>query len=670
MSESANEKSGDLKTAIQHALRLLSAGESGTARDQAEEILTHYPDEANSLFIVAAALRAQGHTQEALQRLEALTERAPDFPLAQQELGFVYAELGQVIPAVAALQSAVDVQPNMPASWKLMGELFLVDGDEDSANEAFRQHLLTSNKDPNLVSAIDLFRKGKLGKAERLCRQFLHDNPENVTAIRLLAEIGIKVGVYFDAERLLERCLELAPDFRIARLNYASVLSKREKLKEALSQIDRLLIDEPNKPAYLAQRAAVFVRMGDFEKAIPCYQHLLDNFPPQPSIELSLGHALKTVGRQQEAIDAYRRAIALRPGFGDGYWSLANLKTFEFSDDDTSQMRAEIESGSGKLEDKIHLCFALGKALDGRERFDEAFKYYELGNEAREKLEGYNPEVTSSIVEEIRSVCSSSLFSEIPGQGCQDPDPIFIVGLPRSGSTLLEQILASHSKVDGTKELVHILAIVRRLGGRKRDTGHSRYPAVLQELSVEQKAELGHEYLERAKIQRDSAPFFVDKMPNNFFHVGLINLILPNAKIIDARRHPMAACFSGYTQLFAQGQPFTYGLAAVGAYYRDYVSVMDHWDEVLPGKVLRVHYEDVVADTESQVRRILDYCGLPFEEACLNFHQTERAVRTASSEQVRQPIYSGALGHWRHYEAHLDELKTALGPVLERYPID
>ncbi len=670
MSAESQGQTGDLKTAVKHAMDLLSAGESGLAKEQAEEILQRFPDEINSQFVIAAAMRAQGHKDDALQRLRALTERAPDFALAQQELGFAYAAAGILMPAIQALQSAVAKEHKLPASWKLMGELFLVDGDDNSATEAFRQHLLASNEDPNLVRAVELFRAEKLGQSERLCRDFLKDNPTNVTAIRLLAEIGIKIGVYDEAEHLLARCLDLAPDFHLARLNYANVLGKREKLEESLAQTDQLLESEPNKPAYLAQRAATLVRMGDFARAVPCYEYLLSHFSARPSISLSYGHALKTVGQQDEAIEAYRQAIKLRPNFGDGYWSLANLKTFRFEDSDIDAMRAETEKENCPRIDHFHLCFALGKALDDRKDYDEAFRYYQLGNQTKEKLEEYDADFTEGVVQKTKSVCVRKLFQGNGVSGCTAPDPIFIVGLPRSGSTLLEQILASHSQVDGTKELVHILAIARRLGGRRKKSEASQYPRVLSELDGEQLSQFGHEYLDRSQIQRGSAPYFIDKMPNNFFHIGLIQLILPKAKIIDARRHPMAACFSGYTQLFARGQPFTYSLSHIGRYYRDYVALMDHWDEVLPNKVLRVQYEDVVSDTEAQVRRLLDHCELQFEESCLQFYETERAVRTASSEQVRQPIYSGALEHWRNFEAHLNELKDALGPVLEKYPID
>jgi len=524
--------------------------------------------------------------------------------------------------------------------------------------------------EPGLIKAVKLFRAGKIGQAEQLCRIFLKQNPANVNAIRLLAEIGIKVGVLADAEKLLARCLELAPNFVLARLNFAHVLSKREKLEEALAQVDQLLATDPENPALLTMQASILVKMGDFERVLPRYEYLLSHYPPRAGIALVYGHALKTVGQQDEAITAYRQAISLQSGFGDAYWSLANLKTFRFDTDDIEAMRTEINKSTCTRDDYFHLCFALGKALEDRRQYDESFHYYQLGNNLKKKLEGFNADKAEEGTRRMRGICSREFLSDSAGKGDAAPDPIFIVGLPRSGSTLLEQILASHSQVDGTKELVYIPAIVRRLGGKVKKSTVSGYPDILMEMNPSQLRELGREYMDRSRIQRDDAPFFIDKMPNNFMHVGLIQMILPNAKIIDARRHPMAACFSGYTQLFARGQSFTYGLSNIGRYYRNYVDIMDHWDLVLPNKVLRVHYEQVVSDTETQIRRMLDHCGLGFEEACLNFHQTQRAVRTASSEQVRQPIYTAALEHWRNYEAHLDKLKSALGPVLERYPID
>jgi len=670
MSAKPKFNTASLSTAIKRAMDSLSQGQSGLAREQAEAILRHYPDEVNSLLVVAVAMRDQGDNKKALKRLQALLKRAPDFALAQQELGFAYTEAGQLTEAIAALKHAVAIEPKMPASWKLMGELFLVNKDEKSSAEAINQSLLASSLEPDVIRAAELFKAGKTAQAERLVRRFLMQNPTNVNAIRLLADIGIKIGMLEDAEKLLVRCLELAPEFHVARLNYAHVLNKKEKLAPALAQVDHLLKAQPKKEyAYLLLRASILVKIGNFEQARQCYEYLLSNFEPRAGIALSYAHTLKTIGQQQEAIDAYRQTIELKPSFGDAYWSLANLKTFRFEDSDLEAMRTEIEKPDCTREDHFHLCFALGKALEDRKQFDESFEYYLRGNDIKEKLEQYDADFTADNARRIQAVCTRDFLSASSASGCQAPDPIFIVGLPRAGSTLLEQILASHSLVDGTKELVDIINIVRRLGGRKMKTDVSLYPELLKDLSAAQLEELGQEYIDRTRIQRADAPFFIDKMPNNFFHIGFINLILPNAKIIDARRHPMAACFSCFTQLFAKGQHFTYGLSNIGHYYRTYIDVMDHWDEVLPGKVLRVQYEEMVGDTENQVRRMLDHCDLPFEENCLQFHKTERAVRTASSEQVRQPIYSGALEHWRNFEPHLGELKEALGPVLDRYPI-
>jgi len=435
----------------------------------------------------------------------------------------------------------------------------------------------------------------------------------------------------------------------------------------ALEQIDRLLKKDPKRFGFLVTRAGILIQMGDFDRAVPAYQYLVYNFPPRPKITLGYGHSLKTIGRLDDAIQAYRKTIEQQPSFGDAYWSLANLKTFRFEDCDMDSMRAELEKDDCNQEDYFHLCFALGKAYQDRKQFDESYHYYKLGNDLKKNHERYDADVMSKAMSSAKEVCRGKFLTA--DAGCPAPDPIFIVGLPRSGSTLLEQILASHSKVDGTKELIHILAIVRRLSGKRKRTDESRYPHILKELSAGDRRAFGEEYLEKSAIQRGSAPHFVDKAPNNFLHIGLINMILPNAKIIDARRHPMGACFSGYTQLFAKGQAFTYGLNNIGRYYCDYVSIMDHWDDVLPGKVLRVEYEDVVDDTENQIRRILDYCELPFEQNCLEFYRTDRAIRTPSSEQVRQPIYRGGLDMWRNYEPHLDKLKESLVPVLDRYPV-
>jgi tetratricopeptide (TPR) repeat protein len=673
MSGATNEenRTGDLKTAVRHAMTLFARGELELASEQSREILRAFPAEPNSAFILAAASRARGDAHAAHTALEVLVSRVPDFALAWQELAFARVDLGATEAAKAALMTAIATDKPLPQSWRLLAELSSAEGDSEAAAAAADQFALAQATDPRLVEAVRLARAGQLAQAERECRRYVHDRPDDVTAIRLLADIGVRVGALEDSENLFRRCLELAPDFTLARLNYAQLLSKRERLEEALAQVDLLLLADPERYPFLTLQASIYVKLGDFDRGIAVYERLLSRFPPRPMTTLVYGHALKTVGRRAEAIDAYRRTIALQPSFGDAYWSLANLKTFRFEEAELAAMRMQIDAGTGTLEDHFHLRFALGKALEDRGHYAESFEHYQRGNAIKVDTEHYSANQMTDQIERTIRTCSTELFAGHVGGGCAAPDPIFIVGLPRSGSTLLEQILASHSQVDGTKELLDIPAIVRRLSGRIRNGEETRYPEILAELDDARLRELGEEYLHRTRIQRGRAPYFVDKMPNNFRHIGLIRLILPNARIIDARRHPMAACFSCFTQLFAQGQSFTYGLTNIGRYYRDYLTLMDHWDRVLPGKVLRVQYEDMTAHTEREVRRLLEYCGLPFEEATLSFHRTERAVRTASSEQVRQPIYANAVDHWRHYEPWLDELKEALGPaVLERYPID
>jgi len=386
---------------------------------------------------------------------------------------------------------------------------------------------------------------------------------------------------------------------------------------------------------------------------------------------MSYGHTLKTVGRLDESIDAYKKCISLSPEVGEAYWSLANLKTFRFNDEDIENMRRQVTAEGGDADDQSHLAFALGKALEDGGEYDESFKFYKRGNGIRRIEHRHSPKV--NVLESVRQVRALpvAFFEQRKDWGCQAPDPIFIVGLPRAGSTLLEQILASHSRVEGTTELQDIIGISRKLGAKSRENPSGKYPECLAEIEPEQFLELGESYLETTRIQRSDTPFFIDKMPNNFRHIGLIHLILPNSKIIDARRHPMGGCFSGFKQLFAHGQTFTYGLEDIGKYYRDYVRLMDHWDAVLPGRVHRVQYEEMVADTEAQIRALLDYCELDFEEQCLRFYETDRAVRTPSSEQVRKPIYKEGLEQWRNFEAHLDPLKEALGPeVRQRYSID
>ncbi|MBE9538003.1 MAG: sulfotransferase [Proteobacteria bacterium] len=463
---------------------------------------------------------------------------------------------------------------------------------------------------------------------------------------------------------------QLAPSRQKLKFVAIVALVRRQAFTQAMEQLNVLLEEEPENQKYLIVKGIVLVRMGDSTTALEIFESVLKEHPPQALALLNYGHTLKSVGRADEAAQVYRRAVNKSPGLGEAYWSLANLKTFRFSDDDIETMRAAITSNDGDADDQSHLAFALATALADREQYDESFKFYQRGNTIRRLKHRFDPEKNRyNAVRQIHT-CTANFFATRHGYGCPARDPIFIVGLPRSGSTLLEQILASHSLVEGTAELPDIIVISRQLGGRKRNNPATKYPEILADLSPQKLRELGKGYLASTRVQRGNSPFFVDKMPNNFLHIGLIHLILPNAKIIDARRHPMAGCFSCYKQLFAQGQTFTYDLTDVGRYYRNYAKVMDHWDTVLPGRVLRVQYEDMVADPEAQTRRLLDYCELPFEEQCLRFYETNRAIRTPSAEQVRQPIYKEGLEQWRHFEAHLTPLKDALGPLLERYPIN
>ncbi|WP_417665077.1 tetratricopeptide repeat-containing sulfotransferase family protein [Pseudidiomarina sp.] len=524
---------------------------------------------------------------------------------------------------------------------------------------------------PNPVKeALAAFYDGKIAVAEKLCRQWLTHQPTDVNAIRLLADIGSRLGRYGDAQNLLERCLELAPDFHLARYNYASVLSRQTQYEKAIKEINFLLKHDAEKPNYLMLKASTLVRLDHYAEAIRIYEQLVAHKPSQPKLYLSYGHALKTVGRTDEAISAYRHAIQLAPTLGEAYWSLANLKTKPLTDAEVATLEQALKQPSLKPDDAAQLSFALGKALDDRGDIDKAFKHYAEGNEVRRRLVQYSADEHQQRTEETINTLTADFFNSRQGMGHDDDAPIFIVGLPRAGSTLIEQILASHSQVEGTHELPNIINMARRLSGKARPADPSRYPAILHDLSADELQQLGQEYIEQTKRYRSGKPYFIDKMPNNFEHTGLIHAMLPNAKIIDARRHPLACCLSGFRQYFARGQRFSYSLTDIGRYYRDYVALMDHYDAVLPNRVYRVQYENMVNDTETEVRRLLDYCGLPFEEQCLTFYKNKRAVKTASSEQVRQPIFTSGMTYYRDYLPHLGSLIDALGDdVLARYSI-
>ena len=574
-------------------------------------------------------------------------------------------------PAAAEAQAReiLKVVGEHPEALRLLAAALRRQGETEAAEAADLRWVRASVRDPELVRAASALCENNLPVAEQALRQILAARPTDVAAIRMLAETGMRLGRYEDAENLLARCVELAPGFAAARHNYATVLYRRNKPEAAAAEVDRLLADDPKHPGYRNLKAAILGRIGEYEQSIALYGSVLRDQPRQPKVWMSYGHALKTVGRQGEAIAAYRRSLALAPQLGEVWWSLANLKTVRFSAEDVALMTTQLGRADLSDEDRFHLEFALGKAREDLGEFAASFGHYQRGNALRRQGLGYKAEETSDQVRRAKALFTAAFFTERAGQGCPAPDPIFIVGLPRAGSTLIEQILSSHSAVEGTQELPDIIALARRIGRQARRATEGRYPEALADLSADELRSLGEEYLARAAVHRKfGRPFFIDKMPNNWAHLGLIQLALPNAKVIDARRHPLGCGFSGFKQHFARGQGFTYDLADIGRYYADYVEFMAHFDAVLPGRVHRVIYEAMVADPEGETRRLLDHCGLPFEDGCLRFYENDRAVRTASSEQVRQPIFTDAADHWRNYDSWLGPLKAALGPVLDAYP--
>ena len=521
------------------------------------------------------------------------------------------------------------------------------------------QTLMGNRWNPVLLEAAIALNENRLDVAERLLKPHLKEDPFDAAAIRMLAELAARIGRWRDAENLLRRAVELSPDWIAAKANLALVLGRLGRPNEALELLDSIFAAEPDELGHWNLKAATLGRLGDFDEAIQLYEGVLERNPGLARVWVSYGHMLKTIGRQADGIAAYRRAAELEPSLGDAWWSLANLKTVKFADEDLAAIEKALLSPGLRDEDRFHLDFALAKAMHDQGRFDDAFEHYARANALRLKSQPYRPGEISHTVDQCITDFGANVFAQVSG-GCEAADPIFIVGMPRAGSTLVEQILSSHSLVEGTSELPDLPHVLRRL---------APYPTGILKASSEERRAIGEEYLKRAGVQRRTdRPFFIDKLPNNWLYVHAIQLILPNAKIIDARRHPLGCCVSNFRQHFARGQAFTYDLTHVGRYYADYVRLMAHVDRVLPAKVHRIIYEQMVDDTEGEVRRLLDYCGLEFEPGVLEFYRTERAVRTASSEQVRRPIYRDATDEWRAYDRHLEALKVALGPVLSSYP--
>ena len=645
---------------------LMEKGEFAAALRAAQSLLAKVPENRDVLYAIAVSQRYLGHVGDALSSLTRLERLHPGFSRLYQERGHCFVALREAEPAIQAYLRAVNINPFLHASWNALKVLFKMTGREVDSQRAAEQVARVAATPPEIVTATSMFADGETYPAERLVRDYLLKHGDHVEGMRLLAKIGMKLQIYDDAEILLEKALILEPDYHAMRYDYVLTLLERHKHVQALGQIERLLAIDPDNRAYRITQATACVGVGRHETAIERYRAILEETPDAPDLHLSIAHALKTLGRQPEAIASYRKAFTLRPSYGDAYWSLANLKTYRFDDGDIAQMRAQERAPDIDAEDRFHLCFALGKALEDRGDYAESFAFYERGNALKKAQIRFSIEPIVRNMQTQQRICTREFFEARRGFGFDAADPIFIVGLPRAGSTLLEQILASHSDVEGTQELPNILRIVGDLQGREPETGAHRYPPILERMSAEDFRKLGEKYIADTRIYRSGKLRFIDKMPNNFRHLGLIHLILPNARIIDARREAMACCFSNFKQLFASGQEFTYSIEDIARYYRNYVDLMRHWDAALPpGRVLRVQHEDVVNDLEGSVRRMLDYCGLAFEPACLEYHKTERSVRTASSEQVRRPIFKEGLDQWRNFEPWLGPLKDALASVEE-----
>ena len=624
------------------------AGDQGSAKERACRLLAEAPAEA----VKAARAYVLGE---------------PKDPEGYVLLGRALARSGRSEEAIAVLSNPAAAAHERPEGWRLLGDLLSMAGDHAGADQAYLKQVRASVHDPALRNAALSLSENNLPEAEMLLREHLRSSPTDVAAIRMLAELAARIGRYPDAIKLLRRAVELAPSFTAASHNLAIVLFRNNQCAEALDVLEDLLAEDERNPAYQNLAGAVSMKVGQVERAIGHFEAALAEAEDQSKIWHSYGHALKTMGRQDEGVRAYRRALELDPLLGESWWSMANLKTFRFDAADIASMQAMLERSDLDDEGRLHTHFALGKALEDKGDYSQAFAHYAAGNAIRRKQLDYDGAAVARRVDRDRSLFTPAFFAEREGQGCLSPDPIFIVGMPRSGSTLVEQILASHSLIEGTQELPDMHSMALRLGFRNPDGG---YADTLAGLSGKQLRELGEEYLDRTRIHRlTMRPVFIDKMPNNWQHVGLISLILPNAKIVDVRRNPLACCLSNFKQHFAQGQAFSYDLAELGEYYVNYTRLLAHMAEAAPGRILRVHYEDLVADTEAQVRRLLDYIGVPFERSCLDFHRNARPVRTASSEQVRRPINREGLEQWRHFDEWLGPLRDALGDVLTCYPL-
>jgi tetratricopeptide (TPR) repeat protein len=663
----AGDATVSLDAAFAHATMLLGR-DPRMALAQTREILRAVPGHPQAVLIEGQALRLVGDLPAARKVLIALAAGQPRSAMTAFELGLVHGGLGEIGLAVAALQRAVALKPDLLPAWHALAGALRDAGHEAQARIADVKGVEASTRDPVLVKAALAMHDSAFATAEALLDDRIRAMPRDAAALRLRGEVAWRQGQLDAAVLWLKRCLDIAPGFAAARELLVRILQTGPEAAEALAHASVLLDDEPDNVGHALLKASLQVRLGEQDNAAEIYRQLVAHGVDTPRVWLNLGHVEKTLGHQADAIAAYRRALARDPALGEAWWSLANLKTVQLGAEDVAAMRAA-ESAVEDDEQASQLHFALGKAYEDAGDVATSFDHYARANALRRKGLDYDEARIIGGARDHAQLFTAPFLASRAGQGCAANDAIFVIGLPRAGSTLVEQILSSHSQIEGTMELPDLMMIGDRLHGRVEDGEFASFAEVVRSLAPADLARLGEEYLDRTRVHRkEGKPRFIDKMPNNWMYAGLIRLILPNATIIDARRHPMGCCFSGWKQFFARGQLFSYDLAEIGRYYRAYVAQMAAFDREAPGAVHRVIYEAMVADTEGEVRRLLDHVGVPFEDECLAFYRNRRAVRTASSEQVRQPIFTDGVDHWRQFEPFLGPLREALGSVESAYP--
>ncbi len=650
-----------MRQVFEQALEALNAGRPAEAESACHDALRAAPGNVDFLTLLGASLIAQKKPGQAIDPLQRAVQAAPRFPRAREKLGHAFLMLGQAGEAVTHLEQAARNDPDSVAIRLRLAHALALQGLGEEADKMYEEAFALDPLRGRLAEAGEHLREGRIQACDAICRDLLRDHPDDVNVLRLLAKVAGENGHWRQAERLLLRALKVTPEFNELRLDLSRVYKQQDRLEEAVAMAEKAAAFSPRNANAHYLHASMLAVNGAHDAALEAYDRALALSQYHPAAWIGKGHLLKTLGRGEEGIAAYRKAIEQRPNFGEVYWSLANLKTFRFTGDEIADMERRLEEEDLDDDSRVHFLFTLGKAMEDEGDYARAFGNYAKACALHRQKIYYDPVETRVVNQRIREVFTADFLAEHAGLGCPDPAPIFIVGIPRSGSTLIEQILASHSQVEGTAELPDVGRVIGMVSARSPDED---YPEAVAWLKAEDWRELGENYLERTRRHRSGLPFFTDKMPNNFPSIGLIHLMLPGAKIIDARRHPLDSCFGSFKQHFAHGQTFSYDLLEIADYYREYCAMMRHWHEVLPGKVLEVHYEDVVRDQEGQTRRILEHCGLPFEESCLRYYETERPVRTASSEQVRQPIYESSVNHWRHYGNLLTPLAEALDDEL------